>query len=75
MPPVLGPLPQVPPNHDDPSVDVTEEQRKIDEADALTEEDQAEKEALLTKVRDVNAPSVTWLSITCVQVSSISDSC
>ncbi|XP_037087225.1 SWI/SNF-related matrix-associated actin-dependent regulator of chromatin subfamily A member 5-like [Pollicipes pollicipes] len=40
---------KVPPNPDDPSVDVAEEQRKIDEADALTEEEQAEKDALLTK--------------------------
>ena len=45
----------MPPNPDDPSVDVTEEQRKIDEADALTEDDQAEKEALLTKVSQSQA--------------------
>ena len=47
---VLAFFGQVPVNHDDPSMDVAEEQRKIDEADALTEEDQAEKETLLTKV-------------------------
>lgn len=40
---------KVPPNPDDPNMDVVEEQKKIDSAEPLNDEELAEKESLLTK--------------------------